>query len=63
MNHTTFGKEDFTAFRGNNRSGPIHMLNLIRLRVQAEYPDGRQATGAKPLTWWQRLLGIFGVKA
>lgn len=24
---------------------------------------GRQATGVKALTWWQRLMGIFGVKA
>ncbi len=23
---------------------------------------GRQATGAKPLTWWQRLRGVIGVK-
>jgi uncharacterized protein (DUF1330 family) len=40
-------KQVFAAFRGNNRAGPIHMLNLVRLRAQASYPDGRQATGAE----------------
>jgi uncharacterized protein (DUF1330 family) len=47
MDYTSFGKEDFAAFRANNRGGPVHMLNLIRLREQANYPDGRRATGAE----------------
>jgi uncharacterized protein (DUF1330 family) len=40
-------KEAFAAFRENDREGPIHMLNLVRLRAQAAYPDGRAATGAE----------------
>jgi uncharacterized protein (DUF1330 family) len=40
-------KQAFAAFRADDRSGPIHMLNLVRLRDQARYPDGRQATGAE----------------
>ena len=40
-------KQAFTEFRGNEREGLIHMLNLVRLREQAHYPDGRQATGAQ----------------
>lgn len=47
MAHTAFGKEDFQAFRDNDRDGPIHMLNLVRLREVAEYEDGREATGAE----------------
>ena len=39
-------KEIFAAFRENNREGPIQMLNLVRLRAAARYPDGRKATGA-----------------
>lgn len=39
-------REAFAAFRAYDRAGPIHMLNLVRLREQAAYPDGRQATGA-----------------
>ncbi len=40
-------KEAFAAFRENDRPGPIHMLNLVRLRDKAAYPDGRAATGAE----------------
>ena len=40
-------KESFAAFRANDREGPIHMLNLVRFREKAAYPDGRNATGAQ----------------
>jgi uncharacterized protein (DUF1330 family) len=45
MSHTGFDKDDFEAFRANDRPGPIHMLNLVKLRERAEYEDGREATG------------------
>jgi uncharacterized protein (DUF1330 family) len=40
-------KEVFGLFRENDRPGPIHMLNLVRFREKAAYPDGREATGAE----------------
>lgn len=40
-------KETFAAFRADKRPGPIHMLNLVRFRERAAYPDGREATGAQ----------------
>lgn len=40
-------KEGFAAFRALPDEGPIHMLNLVRVRAQAVYPDGRQATGVE----------------
>jgi uncharacterized protein (DUF1330 family) len=40
-------KERFAAFRAADRAGAIHMLNLVRLRDRAAYPDGREATGAE----------------
>jgi uncharacterized protein (DUF1330 family) len=40
-------KEAFAAFRADDRPGPIHMLNLVKLRADAAYPDGREATGAE----------------
>ena len=40
-------KDAFAAFRADDRAGPIHMLNLVRLRARAAYPDGRAATGAE----------------
>ena len=42
-------KEAFAAFRADDRPGPIHMLNLVRLRARAAYPDGREATGRRGL--------------
>lgn len=40
-------KAAFAAFRAADRPGPIHMLNLVRFRTDAAYPDGRIATGAQ----------------
>ncbi len=40
-------KETFAVFRDNDREGPIHMLNLVRFREKAAYPDGRNVTGAE----------------
>lgn len=40
-------RETFAAFRADDRPGPIHMLNLVRLRARAAYPDGREASGAE----------------
>ena len=47
MDYTSFSKDDFDAFRANDRPGPIHMLNLVKLRDKADYADGRDATGAE----------------
>lgn len=40
-------KDSFAAFRAMAREGPVQMLNLIRLREEAEYGDGTVATGAE----------------
>jgi uncharacterized protein (DUF1330 family) len=40
-------KERFALFRADERPGPINMLNLVRFRERALYPDGRLATGAE----------------
>src|SRR5215469_4981100 len=47
MGHIDPPKEVYALFRDNDRPGPIHMLNLVRLRAEAAYPDGRKATGAE----------------
>lgn len=39
-------REQFGAFMKLPDEGPIWMLNLIRLRKNAKYEDGREATGA-----------------
>ena len=40
-------KASFAEFRRDTRPGPVQMLNLVRLREKANYPDGRIATGAE----------------
>jgi hypothetical protein len=40
-------KEAFAAFSADDRRGPIHMLNLVKVRAHAAYPDGRRATGGE----------------
>ena len=40
-------REMFGRFRSLPEDGPIHMLNLVRLRDKADYPDGTDATGAE----------------
>jgi uncharacterized protein (DUF1330 family) len=53
-------KERFAAFRADDRPGPIHMLNLVRLRALAAYPDGREATGAEAYAAYGReSLPVF----
>lgn len=47
----------FGAFRGLPEEGPIHMLNLVRLRDRAVYPDGREASGADAYRAYGRESG------
>ena len=50
-------REKFGEFRGFAEEGPIHMLNLVRLRDAAVYPDGRKATGAEAYAAYGRESG------
>src|SRR5262245_15997864 len=50
-------RETFAAFRENDRAGPIHMLNLVRLRATATYPDGRKISGAAAYAAYGRDSG------
>ena len=40
-------REQFEAFKALPRDLPVQMLNLVRFRETAIYPDGRQCTGAE----------------
>ena len=46
--------EAFAVFRADDRPGPIHMLNLVKLRAQAAYPDGLRATAAEAFAAYGR---------
>lgn len=51
----SFTREAFAAFRADDRPGPVQMLNLIRLREQAQYPDGRGGSGAEAFAAYGRI--------
>ena len=50
-------RETFAEFRRDDRPGAIDMLNLVRLRERAAYPDGREATGAEAYAAYGRDSG------
>ena len=50
-------REIFARFRDMDRPGPIHMLNLVKFRAKAAYPDGRDATGADAYRAYARESG------
>lgn len=50
-------REKFGEFRGLPDDGPIQMLNLVRFRDKATYPDGRAATGAEAYAAYGRESG------
>ena len=52
--HVDPTREQFGAFRAMERPGPVHMLNLVRFRAQAAYPDGRDATGSAAYAAYSR---------
>ncbi len=40
-------RDQFNAFKALPRDVPVMMLNLVKYRDQANYDDGREATGAE----------------
>jgi uncharacterized protein (DUF1330 family) len=50
-------KEQFAAFQALPDEGPIHMLNLVRLRERAAYEDNREASGADAYKVYARESG------
>jgi len=47
----------FDAFKALPRDTPINMLNLVRVRAEAAYPDGRKATGHEAYLAYGRESG------
>ena len=50
-------KERFALFKALPSDQPIHMLNLVRLRAEAAYPDGRKASGREAYRAYARESG------
>lgn len=55
MNFTSFSKEDFASLRADASGEPIDMLNLIRLRDEADYGDGRRSSGEEAYAAYGRI--------
>ena len=55
--HVSNSRAQFEAFKALPRDTPLNMLNLIRLRDKADYPDGRAATGAEAYAAYGRESG------
>lgn len=49
-------RPQFEAFKALDRDQPVNMLNLVRLRAEAAYPDGAAVTGAE-------AYGRYGAKS
>lgn len=47
ITYTNPTKDSFRAFRECVVAGPIQMLNLVKLRTTAAYPDGPTRSGAE----------------
>jgi len=64
--HVDLVKEQFFALRDSQHQGAVHLLNLIRLRERADYPDGRNASGVEAYQTYGRMsepvLARLGVK-
>lgn len=50
-------KETFGQFKDLPRDKPIHMLNLVKLREKAAYPDGRESSGLDAYRSYARESG------
>ena len=50
-------RDQFEAFKDLPRDQPILMLNFLRFREKAAYPDGREATGAEAYAAYGRDSG------
>ena len=50
-------RDAFEEFKSLPRDEPIMMLNFLRFKGQAEYEDGRKATGAEAYAAYGRASG------
>lgn len=55
MQYTGFGRTEYDAFKADDRPGPIHMLNLVKLRTEALYKDGIAMSGQEAYAAYGRL--------
>lgn len=52
-------RDSFRQFAEKKIDGPVHMLNLIKLREKAAYQDGREASGAEAYKAYSAASAAF----
>jgi uncharacterized protein (DUF1330 family) len=57
MTHIDPTRQAFAAFRADDRPGPVQMLNLVRFKPWASYPDGTTTSGAAAYAAYARESG------
>lgn len=50
-------REQFEAFKALPRDTPINMINLVKLRTEAQYEDGTKVTGAEAYATYGKTSG------
>jgi len=50
-------REQFEAFKALPRDTPINMINLVKLRAEAQYEDGTKVTGAEAYATYGKTSG------
>ncbi len=50
-------REQFEAFKTLPRDTPINMINLVKLRAEAQYEDGTKASGAEAYATYGKTSG------
>lgn len=50
-------RDAISTFTKRPRKGRVHMLNMIRFRAEAAYPDGRKVTGREAYKTYARESG------
>ena len=50
MEYVGFDRETFKSFKNIDDSRPLHMLNLVQLKKEVIYPDGKISTGFEAYT-------------
>ena len=50
MEYVGFDRDTFKSFKNIDDSRPLHMLNLVQLKKEVIYPDGKISTGFEAYT-------------
>ena len=59
MEYVGFDGETFKSFKNIDDSRPLHMLNLVQLKKEVIYPDGKISTGLRHTRDMEKKLNRY----